>query len=62
MRLFVEQRECRDCGHLFVVTTEPYLCARCASALEWETHIGEPLPLSHNDKKFLKALRIKTEE
>ena len=62
MGFFGERRQCA-CGVWYVAIREPYLCALCASTLEREQLLGEPLKdLSLNDRRFLKSLRINADE
>jgi len=54
---------CRKCGHWYqVVQQVPDICPFCEQSASWvdDDTPSKPYVLSENDRKFLKSLRIAT--
>jgi len=53
---------CRKCGNWYAVQrVVPDVCPNCEQSAEWTTETLRPWKLSENDRKFLRAIRIKPE-
>ena len=56
---------CRKCGHWYQVVQQiPDICPHCEQSASWTTDDApsKPYVLSENDRKFLKSLRIATND
>jgi hypothetical protein len=54
---------CRKCGHWYQVVRQiPDICPHCEQSASWTTDPDpdKPFKLTENDKKFLRSIRIAT--